>query len=83
VADDGGRGVAGVGVDEHAGDYSVAVEGLPVREVGVGLASVRGGVVPGEVRWRWGVGGGREMDILSTPPLGCALLGLRGRLARC
>jgi hypothetical protein len=56
VADDGGRSVAGVGLDEHAGDYAMVVEGLPVREVGVGLAGVVEGVVPGEVRWRWGGG---------------------------
>jgi hypothetical protein len=29
----------------------VAVEGLAVCEVGVGLAGIGGGVVPGEVSW--------------------------------
>lgn len=46
VAEDGpGRGAC-VGVDEHAGDDAVPVEGLTVREVGPGLASIGGGIVP-------------------------------------
>jgi len=44
VAEDGGLGAASVGVDEHAWDDSVAVEGLSVCEVGVGLAGVRRGI---------------------------------------
>lgn len=43
VAGDGGAGGAGAGVDELVG---VVGEGLAVGEVGVGLARVRGGVVP-------------------------------------
>jgi hypothetical protein len=46
VAEDRGLGVAFVGVDEHARDDSVAVEGLSICEVGVGLASIRGGIIP-------------------------------------
>lgn len=46
MAEDGGFRVAFVGVDEHAGDDTVAVEGLSVCEVRVGLAGVGGGVEP-------------------------------------
>lgn len=46
VSEDGGASVPGVGVDEHAWDYAVAVEGLPVYGVRVGLAGVGGSVVP-------------------------------------
>lgn len=46
MAEDGGRGVAEVGVDQLTRDNAVTVEGLTVREVGVGLAGVGGGVVP-------------------------------------
>ena len=46
VPEDRGRGVARVGVDELAGDDAVAIEGLAVREVGVGEACVGGGVQP-------------------------------------
>jgi hypothetical protein len=41
-----GRRVPFVGVDKHARDYSVPVEGLSVRGVGVGLPGVGAGVVP-------------------------------------
>jgi hypothetical protein len=46
VAEDGGRGVAVVGVAQHSRDDAVAVEGLSVCEVGGGHAGVGGGVVP-------------------------------------
>ena len=46
MAEDSGGGVALVGVDEHAWDYAVAVEGLTVGEVRGGHAGVGGGVVP-------------------------------------
>lgn len=46
VSEDGCAGVAVVGVDELVGDYAVAVEGLAVCEVCVGLAGVGGGVEP-------------------------------------
>jgi hypothetical protein len=46
VAEDGGRGVAFVGVAQHAWDEAVPVEGLSVCEVGGGGAGVGGGVVP-------------------------------------
>lgn len=46
VPEDGGRGVADVGVDELAGDDAVAEEGLAVGEVGVGHTGVGGGIVP-------------------------------------
>lgn len=46
MAEDLGRCVAVVGVDELVGDYAVAVEGLAVGEVRVGHACVGGGVVP-------------------------------------
>jgi hypothetical protein len=55
VAEDCGFGVAFVGIDEHARDDAVAVEGLPVCEMSVGLAGVRGGIVPMlllDSRWR-------------------------------
>lgn len=41
-----GRGIAQIGVDEHARDDAVAVEGLTVHGVGCGEACVGGGVVP-------------------------------------
>ncbi len=46
VAEDCGRRVAKVSVDELAGDDSVSEEGLTVGEVGVGLTGVGGGIVP-------------------------------------
>lgn len=46
MSEDGGAGVADVCVDELAGDDLVAVEGLTIGEVGVGLAGVGGGIVP-------------------------------------
>lgn len=46
VAEDFGGDVTRVGVDEHAWDDAVAVEGLAVGEVGGGHAGVGGGVVP-------------------------------------
>lgn len=46
VSEDRGFRVPFVGVDEHAGDDAVPVEGLSVGEVGVGLPGVGGGVVP-------------------------------------
>ena len=46
VAKDGGCRVALVGVDEHARDDTVAVEGLSVRRVRVGLSGVGGSIVP-------------------------------------
>ena len=46
VPKDGGRRVSQVGVDELMGDYPVAEEGLPVRDVGVGEPGIGGGVVP-------------------------------------
>lgn len=41
-----GRGVAEVGVDEHAGNDTVSIEGLTVYGVGYREACVGGGVVP-------------------------------------
>lgn len=38
-----------VGVDEHAGDDTVPVEGLTVGEMGPGLAGVGGGIVPWKI----------------------------------
>lgn len=58
VSENGGAGVAEVGVDELTGDDLMAVECLAVSEVGVGLAGVRGGVEPmkysGKVRNKLG-----------------------------
>lgn len=45
VAENCGGGVAGIGVNEHAWDDAVAVEGLTVGEVGGRHAGVGGGVV--------------------------------------
>lgn len=46
VAEDGGSSVALVGVDEHSRNDAVSVEGLAVGGMCVGLAGIRGGVVP-------------------------------------
>ena len=68
MAEDGGCGIASVSVDEHAGDYAVAVEGLAVCEVGVGLPGVRGGVVPMEGML---AGDGKEGGTLDLPAADC------------
>ena len=52
VAEESAGGVALVGVDELAGDQAVAVEGLAVGEVGVGLTCVGRGVQPAGLRGR-------------------------------
>ena len=46
VAEDGDACVAEIGVDELARDDAVTEEGLAVGEMGVGLSSVGGGIVP-------------------------------------
>ena len=46
MAEQCGRGVPGIRVDELAWDDAVPEEGLSVCEVSIGLASVRAGVVP-------------------------------------
>ena len=71
--------VPGVLVDEHARDNSVAVEGLPVCEMGVGLSCIRGGVVPAKLLGGL-TGRGSSRTILRLS--GSSWPGPRGLLAR-
>lgn len=47
VPEDGGAGVAEIGVDELSRDNPMAVEGLAVGEMGIRLAGIRRSIVPG------------------------------------
>ena len=71
--------VPSVRVDEHARDDSVAVEGLSVCEVGVGLSCVRGGVVSAKLLGGL-TGRGSSRTILRLS--GFSWRGPRGLLAR-
>lgn len=46
MPEDGGAGVAEIGVDELSRDNPMAVEGLAVGEMGIRLASIGRSIVP-------------------------------------
>ena len=49
MPEDGGAGVAEIGVDELSRDNPMAVEGLAVGEMGIRLAGIRRSIVPGGI----------------------------------
>ena len=47
MAEDSGRGVTEISIDELPGDDTVAEEGLSIGEVGIGLTGIGGSIIPG------------------------------------